>query len=120
MKSAPCSIKTKWHQAKSLSALGIPRGTHGFLHLGSFFSHTDTLSDLAFSGVIACLCFMHYRADTWDVGEWQQGGWRFMRVREDKNLANDISVIERIQRSRQDNIRQTEATFLSPHRNEGC
>jgi hypothetical protein len=31
-----------------------------------------------------------------------------MRVREDKKLANDISVIEKIQRSRADDIKQTE------------
>jgi len=45
------------------------------------------------------------RAETWDVGEWQQGGWKYIRVREDKNLANDVSVIERIQKSRADNIK---------------
>lgn len=48
------------------------------------------------------------RADTWEAGEWQKGGWRYMRVREDKKLANDISVIEKIQRSRADDIKQTE------------
>jgi hypothetical protein len=37
-----------------------------------------------------------------------------MRVREDKKLANDISVIEKIQRSRADDIKQTEVrTALS-------
>jgi hypothetical protein len=55
------------------------------------------------------------RADTWEAGEWQKGGWRYMRVREDKKLANDISVIEKIQRSRADDIKQTEVRAeLSP------
>ncbi|KAL6059021.1 mRNA guanylyltransferase [Balamuthia mandrillaris] len=45
------------------------------------------------------------RAETWDEGEWQAGGWRFLRIRDDKNLANDVSVIERIQRSRADNLK---------------
>ncbi|KAL6059054.1 hypothetical protein QOT17_014463 [Balamuthia mandrillaris] len=48
------------------------------------------------------------RAETWDEGEWQAGGWRFLRIRDDKDLASDVSVIERIQRSRADNLESGE------------
>eukprot|EP00741_Cyanophora_paradoxa_P020865 tig00021318_g20143.t1 len=36
--------------------------------------------------------------------DWHKGGWKYLRIRDDKTTANDVSVIEKIRRSMADNV----------------
>ena len=44
------------------------------------------------------------REPTWDHPRMVQGGWRFERIREDKNLPNDISTVKSVEISVRDGI----------------
>ncbi len=46
--------------------------------------------------------------DNWDAPTMRVGGWRFERVREDKNLPNDIKTVLSVQRSARDGVRKEE------------
>lgn len=52
-----------------------------------------------------------YEEKTWDNPEERQGGWRFERIREDKNLPNDARTVTSIQQSVKDGVTAPELLY---------
>ena len=45
---------------------------------------------------------------TWEEGQWDEGGWVYQRVRDDKSMANDKRVVEKIWQSITDRVEAEE------------
>lgn len=123
LNSVDFELKVEWRARKrGYSLLAAERLAKRFYAWITFSPEERTMFDndrMASGKILECVWDPEWHtwipavgADTWEAGEWQKGGWRYMRVREDKKLANDISVIEKIQRSRADDIKQTELLEL--------
>lgn len=57
-------------------------------------------------------CVPKKGAETWEEGVWRDGGWKLIRVREDKKTPNDEIQFAKIMRSIEDNITAEELLAL--------
>lgn len=46
--------------------------------------------------------------DTWDYPKLRKGGWKYERMREDKELPNDIRTVQSVEKSAQDGVQMDE------------
>jgi hypothetical protein len=46
--------------------------------------------------------------DTWDYPKVRKGGWKYERMREDKELPNDIRTVQSVEKSAQDGVQMDE------------
>jgi len=87
----------------------------------SFVAEEQDIASKAEGKIVECYwdkdwkTFVPKEGETWEEGNWMHGGWRFIRVREDKKLPNDERMVDEIMRSITDDIKLEELVqILTP------
>jgi hypothetical protein len=116
MNTVDFRLLTIYRQREARWQLGAARGTvtEAFAWLSPTREEAEQLVSLD-NQIVECYYdpdwpTTNYTLDgrDWTTGAVAQGGWRYMRPREDKHIPNDVSVVEKVIKSIKDNVTQEE------------